>query len=185
MASGSIDLVSELFESEINVNPTNNMLEGETLNVTVTTTAISPEYFWYYNNQLMTEETQDTYEASEFGEYEVVITETAGCSGSRSYQFTILEGVDPFPDVDKIPNVISPNGDLTNDTWVLPLKYTTGTNTEIVILNEQGKVVFQTIDYQNNWPEDDLNLNSVNQLYYYIITSSDGKVKKGSITIVK
>lgn len=185
-ASGSIDLVSELFESEINVDETNNLLEGETLTVTVTTTATSPEFQWYYNNQLIGSGAQDTYDASEFGEYEVVITETAsGCNGSKSYPFTIVEGVDPFPDVDKIPNLISPNGDLTNDTWVLPLQYTTGTNTEIVILNEQGKVVFQTIDYQNNWPEDDLNLTSVNQLFYYIITTTDGKTKKGSITIIK
>lgn len=184
-AIGSIDLVSELFESEINVDETNNMLAGETLTVTVTTNATNPEYFWYYNNQLLTNETQNTFEASEFGDYEVVITETSGCNASKSYQFSIEEGIDPFPDVDKIPNVISPNGDFTNDTWVLPLQYTTGTNTEIVILNEQGKVVFQTIDYQNNWPENDLNLISVNQLYYYIITTTDGKVKKGSITIVK
>ena len=185
-ASGSIDLISELFESDINVDETNNILEGETLTVVVTTTATSPEFEWYYNNQLMVGETQDTYEASEFGDYEVVITETSGgCNGVVSYQFTINEGIDPFPDVDKIPNVISPNGDNINDTWMLPLQYTTGTNTEIVILNEQGKVVFQTIDYQNNWPETDLNLTNVNQLFYYIITTTDGQTKKGSITIVK
>ncbi|WP_299113655.1 gliding motility-associated C-terminal domain-containing protein [uncultured Winogradskyella sp.] len=184
-ASGSIELVSELFESEINVDETNNMLEGETLTVTVTTTAINPEFNWYFNNQLMVDETENTIDATEFGDYEVVITETTGCTGSRSYQFTIEQGVDPFPDVNKIPNVISPNGDFTNDTWVIPLKYTTGTNTEIVILNEQGKVVFQTIDYQNNWPENNLNLTNINQLFYYIITTADGKTKKGSITIVK
>lgn len=184
-ASGSIELVSELFESSINVDENNNMLEGETLNVIVTTTAINPEFNWFYNGQLMIDVTGDTFEAFEFGDYEVIITETTGCEGSRSYQFSIEQGVDPFPDVDKIPNVISPNGDFTNDTWVLPLRYTTGTNTEIVILNEQGKVVFQTVDYQNNWPEDDLNLTSVNQLFYYIITTSDGKTKKGSITIIK
>jgi gliding motility-associated-like protein len=186
MASGAIELVSELFESDINVDDTNNMPEGETLTVTVTSTANNPEFEWYFNNQLITDETQDTYDASEFGNYEVIISETgSGCNGSKSYQFTIQEGVDPFPDVDKIPNMISPNGDLTNDTWVLPLQYTTGSNTEIVILNEQGQVVFQTINYQNNWPEENLNLTSVNQLFYYIITTTDGKTKKGSITIIK
>lgn len=185
-ASGSIELISELFESNINVDEVNNMLEGETLTITVNTTATSPQFEWFYNNQLIVEASGDTYEAYEFGDYEVVITETTGgCNGTVSYEFRIDEGVDPFPDVDKIPNVISPNGDNINDTWKLPLKYVTGTNTEIVILNEQGKVVFQTIDYQNNWPEGDLNLTSINQLFYYIITTSDGKTKKGSITIVK
>ncbi|MBC2845127.1 gliding motility-associated C-terminal domain-containing protein [Winogradskyella flava] len=184
-ASGSIELVSELFESEINVNETNQLFEGETLTIEITTTAANPEFTWYYNDEIIPGASQNTYDATEFGDYEVVITETSGCNASIMYQFTIQEGVDPFPDVDKIPNIISPNGDFTNDTWTLPLKYTTGTNTEVVILNEQGKVVFQTMDYQNNWPIDDLNLSAINQVYYYIITTTDGKTKKGSITLIK
>ncbi|MFP4846715.1 gliding motility-associated C-terminal domain-containing protein [Winogradskyella sp. PE311] len=186
MASGSIDLISELFESDINIDPINNMLEGETLSVEITSTAVSPEYEWFLDNQIIVGATGPSYNATEFGDYEVIISETSsGCNGSRVYQFTINQGIEPFPDVDNIPNVISPNGDLINDTWVLPLQYVTGTNTEIVILNEQGKLVFQTIDYQNNWPETSLDLTSVNKLFYYIITTTDGKVKKGTITIVK
>ncbi len=184
-ASGSIELVSELFESEINVDEVNHILDGETLSVEITNTAINPEFQWYFESQLITSVTGNTYDITEFGDYTVVITETSGCEGSRIYEFTVEEGIDPFPDVDKIPNVITPNGDLKNDTWVLPLKYTTGTNTEVVILDERGKVVFQTTDYQNNWPENDLNLTSINQLFYYIISTTDGEVKKGSITIVK
>lgn len=184
-ASGSIELVSELFESEINVDEVNHILDGETLSVEITNTAISPEFQWYFESQLITSVTGNTYDITEFGDYTVVITETSGCEGSRIYEFTVEEGIDPFPDVDKIPNVITPNGDLKNDTWVLPLKYTTGTNTEVVILDERGKVVFQTTDYQNNWPENDLNLTSINQLFYYIISTTEGEVKKGSITIVK
>ena len=184
-ASGSIELVSELFLSDINVDEVNQMLEGESLMVTVTNNAIAPEFEWYYNDELILGETSDTFEATEFGDYEVVITETSGCTASIIFEFSIEQGVEPFPDVPNIPNVISPNGDMTNDTWVIPLQYTSGTNTEVVILNEQGKVVFQTIDYQNNWPVDDLNLTSVNQLFYYIITTVEGEVRKGSITIVK
>ena len=184
-ASGSIELVSELFESEINVDEINHLIDGETLSVEITNTAISPEFEWYFNSQIIAGANDNTYDITEFGDYTVVISETSGCEGSRIYEFTVEEGIDPFPDVDKIPNVISPNGDFTNDTWVLPLEYTTGTNTEVVILDERGKVVFQTMDYQNNWPENDLNLTSVNQLFYYIITTTEGDVKKGSITIVK
>ncbi|MBO6881366.1 gliding motility-associated C-terminal domain-containing protein [Winogradskyella sp.] len=184
-ASGSIDLESELFESEINVDEVNHLIDGETLSVEITNTAISPEFQWFFNTQIIADANDNTYDVTEFGDYTVVISETSGCQGSRIYEFTVEEGIDPFPDVEKIPNVISPNGDFTNDTWVLPLEYTTGTNTEVVILNEQGKVVFQTIDYQNNWPENDLNLTSINQVFYYIITTTDGEVKKGSITVVK
>jgi gliding motility-associated-like protein len=184
-AIGTIDLVSELFYSEINVDEVNQILTDETLYIEITTDAVSPEFTWYLNDEVITEATENTYDATELGNYSVVITETVGCNGSRTYDFVIERGVEPFPDVPNIPNVISPNGDFINDTWVIPLQYTTGTNTEVMILNEQGKVVFQTLDYQNNWPEDDLNLTSVNQVFYYIITPVEGNVKKGSITIVK
>jgi hypothetical protein len=30
-----------------------------------------------------------------------------------------------------------------------------------------------------------LNLNSVNQVFYYMITTSDNETKKGSITVIK
>ncbi len=184
-ASGSIDLVSELFDSSINVDEVNSMEIGETLMVTVTTAANNPEFEWYFNNVLITGEATDTYEVSEFGTYKAVITETTGCNASKEYEFVVEQTLDPFPDVPKIPNVISPNGDGINDTWVIPQQYVTGTNTEVQILNNRGKVIFQTIDYQNNWPENQLDLMSVNVLYYYIITTADLETKQGSITIVK
>ena len=184
-ASGSIDLVSELFDSSINVSDVNTIEEGDTLIVIVTTDAINPEFEWYFNNVLIAGESTDTYEAAEFGDYKVVITETTGCTASIEYEFVVEKALDPFPDVEKIPNVISPNGDGINDTWVIPPQYVSGTNTEVQILNDRGRVIFQTINYQNNWPENQLELTSVNALYYYIITTADLATKQGSITIVK
>lgn len=184
-ASGSIDLVSQLFDSAINVSEINTLEEDETLTVTVTTDALSPQFEWYYNDILIVGESTDTFEATEFGSYKVVITETTGCTASIEYGFIVEEALDPFPDVEKIPNVISPNGDGINDTWVIPQQYVFGTNTEIQILNDRGRVIFQTINYQNNWPENQLETTNINALYYYIITTADLKTKQGSITIVK
>ena len=183
-ASGSIDLVSELFEASINVDEENTMEIGEILTVIISSTATNPQYQWYLNNSLITDATSDMYDATEFGDYTVVVSEISGCQGSREFQFSINEPIDPFPEVEKIPNVISPNGDNINDTWVIPTKYVSGTNTEVLIMTNQGKVVLQTNDYQNNWPENQLNLTSINQVYYYII-KSDSETKKGSITIIK
>jgi hypothetical protein len=184
-ASASIDLVSELFDSSINVDEVNIIESGESLMVTVTTAANSPEFEWYYNNTLISGESSDSYEVSDFGNYKVVITETSGCTASKTYEFVLEEQMDPFPDVPKIPNVISANGDGSNDTWILPPQYTMGTNTEVQILNDRGQVVFQTINYLNNWPENQLELTSINTLFYYIITTQDLETKQGSITIVK
>ena len=184
-ASGSIDLVSQLFESTIDVPEYNEMLSGESLIVNVTSTAQNPIYSWYLDDVMISGANQSTFEATEFGNYKVVISETTGCSASKEYMFTIEEGLDLFPDVDKIPNVVSPNGDQINDTWIIPTQYVSGTNTEVIIMTNRGKVVLKTNDYQNNWPENDLELTSINQVYYYIITTTDNKTKKGSITVVK
>ncbi|MGJ8593792.1 MAG: gliding motility-associated C-terminal domain-containing protein [Aquaticitalea sp.] len=184
-ASGSIDLVSEGFISGLNVDATNTMEEGESLTIRVATTATDPEFEWYLNDVIIPGETSDTYIASEYGDYKVIISQTIGCVSIRELLFSITEPIDPFPDVANIPNLISPNGDGVNDTWVIPPQYVSGTNTEVLILTNQGKVVLQTNDYQNNWPETRLELSSVNKVFYYIITAPNQKPKKGSITVVK
>lgn len=121
--------------------------------------------------------------------YKVEILQTVGCLASKTFLFEVTVNgggaIDNFPDVANIPNVISPNGDGINDTWVIPRVYVNNSNTTVTIVNSQGKVVFETDNYLNNWPESQLEFKSVNPVYYYIITSEDGQTKKGSITVVK
>ncbi|RNC86239.1 MAG: gliding motility-associated C-terminal domain-containing protein [Winogradskyella sp.] len=183
--SGTIDLQSNLFDAEINVDETNEIEDGSELDVEVTTNANNPEFQWFIDETLIDEADDNTYTATEFGMYRVVITETVGCAGSREIVFEVSEAPEPFPDVDNIPNLISPNSDGINDTWVIPTAYVSGTNTTIEIFSSQGKRVFQTTNYQNNWPLNNLNITSINQVFYYIITTSNGDTKKGSITIIR
>ncbi len=183
--SGSIDLDANQFDSSIDVEeiPAVNLLPSEGgLNVTVTDDADTPEYEWYLNGTLITSANSDSYEATQVGSYKVVIKQTVGCVSSKEYLFDIQE---TFPDVENIPNLISPNGDGVNDTWVIPKAYISGTNTEIVLISSQGEIVFQTNDYQNNWPVTELNFKDVNPVYYYIITTENQQTKKGSITVIK
>ncbi|WP_082316472.1 gliding motility-associated C-terminal domain-containing protein [Mangrovimonas sp. ST2L15] len=184
-ASGSINLESELFSASINIPEENTMEPGESINVWVDATASNPTYTWYYNNNIISGETTDSFEATEFGNYKVVITENTGCTGSIEFLFTISEPIAPFPEVENIPNIVSPNGDGINDTWTIPQAFVMGTNTEVTILDNQGKVVLKTNDYQNNWPDTNYDLGSVNQVFYYIIKSQNNGTKKGSITLIK
>ncbi len=181
-ASGSIVLESELFDADINVSEFNAIEEGETLSVLVTTTAINPIFEWYLNDVLITGATEDNYDITQIGSYKIIVTDTSGCNGSRAFLFVVNE---PFPDVEKIPNVISPNGDGINDRWMIPTKYVSGTNTTVMIMNNYGKIVLQTNDYLNNWPENNLNLSSINQVFYYVIQTTDNETRKGSITVIK
>ena len=52
-ASGTIDLQSELFDADINVDPINQIEDEETLTVIITATATSPVFEWYMNDQLI------------------------------------------------------------------------------------------------------------------------------------
>jgi len=81
-----------------------------------------------------------------------------------------------------IPNIISPNDDGVNDTWVLPYGYSFNEDVEVIIYNANGMVVLKTTNYQNNWPEGNMVTNTI---YYYIIKEKDQVVQKGSITVIK
>ena len=184
-ATAEFSLVSQLFDSNINVNNVNLIDDGDSLIATVTDTAISPTYQWFFNNTLIPNETSNTLEAFDFGSYRVVITETVGCMASVEYLFTIEEDIDLFPEVEDIPNIISPNGDGINDKWIIPTNFVSGTGTDVKIFSSQGELIFETNDYQNNWPVENLELNSVNAIYYYIISPQNGDEEKGSITVIK
>lgn len=180
--NASINLENSGFTSSIDVPERNMINDGETLVATVTTDAFNPEFKWYLNEEIISGAITNSYEATQRGSYKVVITQTSGCQSSVDYTFVVTEA---FPSVDNIPNLISPNADGINDTWIIPQEYVSGTNTEITILSSQGEIVLQTNDYLNNWPENSIDFNAVNPVYYYIITTENNQTKKGSITVIK
>jgi len=180
--NATINLDNGSFISSIDVEDINNIEDGESLVATITTDAVNPEFKWYLDNTLIASATGNSYEATESGEYKVVITQTTGCQSSSELLYSVTEA---FPDVPNIPNLISPNGDGINDTWIIPQEFVSGTNTEVIIISSQGKIELQTNDYLNNWPETELNFTDVNPVYYYVITTENNKTRKGSITVVK
>ena len=171
------------FNSSIDVQEeplVNIIATGETKTITVTTDAASPTFEWYLNGVLIPLATTNSYSTSDVGHYKVKIKQTTGCVVSKEHLFELKEGVNPK----QIPNLISPNGDGTNDTWQIPQEYATA-NTEVLIINPQGNVDFQTFNYQNNWPIKEIIFKSTNPVYYYIISKDGSPIKKGSITIIK
>ncbi|WP_136480936.1 T9SS type B sorting domain-containing protein [Cognatitamlana onchidii] len=180
--SASIVLDNGRFESTIDALEDNVLDEGETFLVTVTTEAINPEYKWYLNEKEISGATTASYMVSEIGNYMVAVTQTSGCELTTQSFFKVSEA---FPNVENIPNIISPNGDGINDTWVIPKVYVNNSETEVLILNSQGKIELRTNNYQNNWPENAIDFNSVNPLFYYVITVEGGQTKKGTITVFK
>ena len=183
-ATGSIQLEEVNFSSSLNVSATTTINKGESKPIIVTTNAINPTFKWFLNNNLIATATSNTLNVTAEGSYAVMISQSSSCVSQKELLFKINY---PFidPNVILIPNLISPNNDGINDTWVLPQEYVGGTNTQITLLNSRGEVALQTSNYLNNWPENELDFKSVNPIYYYIITTQDNKVKRGSITVVK
>lgn len=178
-----IDLKEFKMLSSLNIPETSVIVDGETKSVVATTNAVNPTFGWYKNNILITGNQGNTYTVTSEGSYKVIITQNSGCAIVDEIPFEVNSVVDS--NVVKIPNLISPNSDGINDTWVIPQEYSVGSNTAVVIMSATGEVVFTTNNYLNNWPESSIDFKNINPVYYYIITTQDGKVKKGSITLVK
>ncbi|MGA9638727.1 gliding motility-associated C-terminal domain-containing protein [Flavobacterium sp.] len=183
VSTGAINLLDNQIDATINIPDVNTILADEILVVTTTTNAVNPEYKWYLNGAIIPDAIESNYNVSTKGSYKVVITQTSGCNATKEFLFRVNSSIDS--NVTEIPNLITPNGDGINDTWVLPKEYISGTKTEIILISSLGDIVFQTNDYQNNWPENQLDFKNVIPVYYYIITTQDNKVKKGSITVHK
>ena len=83
-----------------------------------------------------------------------------------------------------VPNVISPfNGDGANDTWKIPNRLSFQPTVEIVVYNSRGIEVFNTSDYQNNWPEDVSDIRG-GMVFYYKIIRENSLIKAGTISVL-
>lgn len=184
-STGTLDLKVFEIASTISVPDKNFVNEGEILTVTTTTNAVSPTYQWLLNDVAIAGANQSTLEISTEGNYKAIITQTSGCVIINEFPFEVSFKVNlKAPNVS---NIVTPNGDGINDTWIIPDSYIGGTNTHIMILSSLGEIVFETDNYDNynGWPQTAIEFNNFNPIYYYIITPNGGSAKKGSITLVK
>jgi gliding motility-associated-like protein len=183
-STNSITVDAEDFNASLNVPlaPAKSIIvAGEIKNIAVITDAASPTFKWYKENVLLTTETASSYDATAAGNYKVEITQTAGCVFTKELLFILREGVN----VTQIPNVISPNNDGVNDTWILPQALLNNQSTEVKILNYFGDVVLNSSNYQNDWPETNFDFKSINPVFYYTISKDGELINQGSITVVK
>lgn len=78
--------------AQITVNSTNPavdiILPGQSKALTVTTTAVAPQYKWYRNGILQAETTA-TFTATQNGIYKVEVLQTSGCNAAAEKTFTL------------------------------------------------------------------------------------------------
>lgn len=129
------------------------------------------QYKWTFgdgNTDATLNPTKNTYEKS--GEYEVILEVFNGVCRKTKSQKIKVENVKP-------PNTITPNGDDKNERFVID---NVRNGWKVEIYDRLGKQVFKSDDYKNDWGGD-----TTNALYYYLLTSPEGKTCKGWILVVK
>jgi gliding motility-associated-like protein len=83
----------------------------------------------------------------------------------------------------EFPNVFTPNFDGTNDLFEIQ---DLPENTELIILNRWGNVVFSTSNYQNNWDgKNTLGNELVDGVYTYKFTTKTGRSGHGFVHLVR
>ena len=109
------------------------------------------------------------------GDYLVtlVVTTADGCVDSVRSTYVIIP-----PEI-TIPNVISPNGDLSNDYLVI--RNIEFWNNELTIFSRWGNKVYDVKNYRNQWKADDL----PDGTYYYVLKLNDQKQYNGHLTVLR
>lgn len=136
--------------------------------VQVLTEGGTPDYSFVWSDG---QTTQNLYGVPE-GMYSLEVTDANGCSDtlnvSLSCGFT------------KIPQLVTPNGDGHNDTWVIPgiEEYK---DAVVEIYNRWGNLVYKASPYLNDWAGYSTNVTDVGQgklpagTYFYVITLKKGE----------
>jgi gliding motility-associated-like protein len=112
--------------------------------------------------------------------YEVCAT---GCPGLCGRATVFLQiGDDSVCDA---PNIITPNGDGTNDVFFIPcLSSDLFPNNKVSIYNEYGGVIFEESPYSNNWQGTYKGQDVPVGTYFYVIDFGEGRpVSKGFLII--
>jgi gliding motility-associated-like protein len=83
----------------------------------------------------------------------------------------------------EFPNVITPNGDGVNDLFEV---VNVPSNTQVIILNRWGNVVFTSDNYQNNWDGKDISGGElIEGVYTYYYKTLNGKSGHGFVHLVR
>jgi gliding motility-associated-like protein len=127
-----------------------------------------------------------SHQFSEIGTYQITAIVEFDC-----YTDTITENITLFICTDTVtpilplefPNVFTPNFDGTNDLFEIE---NLSANTEVIILNRWGNVVFSSSNYQNNWDGKDTSGKELSDgVYTYKFTTETGTIGHGFVYLVR
>ena len=136
--------------------------------------------YWTFGDDSSSIEYEPTHSYKYPGEYQICLIagNEFSCFDTSCLEITIL------PNEIIIPNIFSPNKDLTNDEFII---YGINDRFEIKIYNRWGNIVFEENPYNNSWNGINMNGKILSEgQYFYILESVEEKIEiNGSIMLVR
>jgi len=81
-------------------------------------------------------------------------------------------------------NILSPNGDGVNDTWIVK-NIEQYPNNKVTVYDKKGTIVFSKKGYTNDWSGTFRGATLNEDTYYYLVDLGNGSVIKGFMTVVR
>jgi gliding motility-associated-like protein len=112
--------------------------------------------------------------------YTVIATNEEGCSRSVDIEITVKQDQSLIPN-----NVITPNGDGKNDTWIIKNIERYPNNT-VQIYDRAGRLIYTKKSYNNEW-DGTLNGKLVNEdAYIFVLHPGNGTgIVRGTISVIR
>jgi gliding motility-associated-like protein len=127
-----------------------------------------------------------SHQFSEIGTYQIrAIVEFDCFTDTITQNITLFNCTDTITPIIafEFPNVFTPNSDGINDFFEIE---NLPENTEVIILNRWGNVVFSSSNYQNNWDGKDTSGKELaDGVYTYKFTTENGTTGHGFVHLVK
>lgn len=163
-------------------NPDTVIFRGRQVNLYVKNAAFNIR--WTPNAFLLGDSSKSTVKTAQLVDsirFYVSGLDSNGCPGFDSVTVTIID-----PPLVKIPNIITPNGDDQNQTWNL-IDIPDLFLYNIVVTDRQGKRVFESENYKNDWAATDANgIDLPNGVYfYYMKNRQTNQVYRGYIQVIR
>ena len=148
---------------------------GEVITFTNTSTNYNQE-LWNINGTLYNQSPWDSSFSAGVYPVQLTVTNAQGCEDTITYFVIVYDEL-------TFPNVITPNGDLSNEYMIIEaLK----PNSSVTILNRWGNIVFSTSNYQNDWNgKDQQGIDLTEGVYTVIFTSTENKLAHFYVHLIR
>lgn len=168
--------------TDIKPNPDTVIYRGRQVNLYVKNAAFNIK--WTPSEYILGDSTKafaKTTQLIDSIRFYVAALDSNGCPDLDSVTVRIID-----PPLVKIPNIITPNGDKENQTWNL-IDIPDLFLYNIVISDRQGKRVYDSENYKNDWAATDFNGNDLpNGVYFYYMNNRQtNQLYRGYIQVIR